>query len=44
MLVDLYQNGTVLARKKYRLLGYAYRVFLFALTASFIPFVVQQLR
>ena len=41
MATDIHQNGTVLARKKYRLLGYAYRVFLVGLTASLITFVSQ---
>jgi len=36
---DIYQNGLVLARKKYRYLGYAYRIFLAGLTASFVAFV-----
>ena len=40
MLHDLYQNGKVLERKKYRLLGYAYRIFLAGLVASFIAYVV----
>ena len=40
MLRDLYQNGVVLARKKYRLLGYAYRTFLAGLCLSFLAFVV----
>jgi hypothetical protein len=31
----------VLERKKYRLLGYAYRVFLLGLTASFIAFLAD---
>ncbi len=35
MASDLYQSGQVLARKKYRLLGYAYRVLLVGLVASF---------
>ncbi len=43
MLHDLYQNGVVLERKKYRLLGYAYRVFLAGLSLSFIAFVAQYL-
>ena len=34
MARDLYQNGQVLARKKYRLLGHAYRVLLAGLVAS----------
>ncbi|HEV2816222.1 MAG TPA: Pycsar system effector family protein [Allosphingosinicella sp.] len=41
MLRDLYQNGRVLERKKYRLLGYAYRVFLIGLIASFAAFVAE---
>jgi Pycsar effector protein len=41
MLRDLYQNGRVLERKKYRLLGYAYRVFLIGLVASFVAFVAE---
>ena len=28
MARDIYQNGTVLAHKKYRMLGWAYRLFL----------------
>ncbi len=42
MATDIYQNGRVLARKKYRLLGYAYRVFLTGLTASLVTFVVYR--
>lgn len=41
MARDIYQNGVVLERKKYRLLGYAYRIFLVGLTASFITFIAQ---
>ncbi|WP_231638977.1 Pycsar system effector family protein [Sphingomonas profundi] len=41
MVNDIYQNGRVLDRKKYRMLGYAYRVFLVGLTASLIAFVAQ---
>jgi hypothetical protein len=41
MLHDLYQNGKVLERKKYRLLGYAYRIFLAGLTASFVAFLSE---
>ena len=37
---DIYQNGRVLAAKKYRLLGYAYRVMLTGLFASFAVFVI----
>jgi hypothetical protein len=38
---DIYQNGRVLARKKYRLLAYAYRVLLSGLVLSFITFVMH---
>ena len=44
MARDIYQNGQVLAGKKYRFLGYAYRIFLLGLTASFIAFVIQFFR
>jgi hypothetical protein len=36
---DIYQNGRVLARKKYRLIGYAYRVLLAGLVTSLAAFV-----
>src|SRR5436190_7087868 len=36
---DIYKNGVVLARKKYRLLGYAYRVLLVGLVLTLIAFV-----
>jgi Family of unknown function (DUF5706) len=39
MARDLYQNGLVLSRKKYRLLSYAYWIFLAALVASCVAFV-----
>lgn len=39
MLRDLYQNGQVLQQKKYRFLGYAYRIFLIGLVLSFAIFV-----
>lgn len=41
MARDIFQNGLVLERKKYRLLGYGYRIFLVGLTLSFATFVVQ---
>ena len=44
MVHDLYQNGVVLERKKYRLLGFAYRIFLAGLTASFAAFIAEYLR
>lgn len=37
---DIYQNGRVLAGKKYRLLGYAYRVLLTGLVASMLTFLL----
>lgn len=36
---DIYQNGKVLSRKKYRFLGYAYRVLLTGLIGALIAFV-----
>lgn len=41
MARDIYQNGTVLAHKKYKLLGWAYRIFLVGLTASLVAFVME---
>ena len=41
MARDIYQNGLVLARKKYRLLGYAYRTFLVGLCFSFAAFILS---
>ena len=43
MLRDIYQMGTILGRKKYRFLGWAYRVFLIGLTLTFITYVYEQL-
>jgi hypothetical protein len=43
MARDIYQNGSVLAHKKYRLLGWAYRIFLAGLTASLAAFLVEAL-
>jgi hypothetical protein len=42
MARDIYQNGMVLQRKKYRMLGYAYKVFLVGLVASCAAYVIQQ--
>jgi hypothetical protein len=42
MARDMYQNGLVLARKKYRLLGFAYRIFLAGMTLSLIAFVAER--
>jgi hypothetical protein len=41
MARDIYQNGQVLRRKKYRLLSWAYRVFLAGLVLSFGAFVAE---
>ena len=41
MLRDTYQNGVVLARRKYRYLAYAYRLFVVGLTLTFVAFVVE---
>lgn len=41
MLRDVYQNGQVLQRKKYRYLGYAYRIFLSGLTVTLIALLVE---
>ena len=39
MAHDIYQNGSVLRHKKYRMLGWAYRIFLAGLVASAAAFV-----
>jgi hypothetical protein len=41
MIRDMYQLGLVLRHKKYRFLGYGYRVFMVGLAASFLAFVAQ---
>ena len=41
MARDLYQNGIVLERKKYRLLAYAYWIFLAGLVAAAAAFVLD---
>ncbi len=41
MLHDMYQNGQVLQHKKYRFLGYAYRLFMLGLTLTVIVFAVE---
>jgi hypothetical protein len=41
MARDIYQNGRVLQDKKYRMLAWAYRVFLAGLVASCAAFVVE---
>lgn len=42
MLRDIYQNGQVLYRKKYRLLGWSYRTFIAGLALSLASFVFEQ--
>ncbi len=41
MLRDIYQNGQVLQRKKYRYLGMAYRLFVGGLALTLVAFVVE---
>jgi hypothetical protein len=41
MLHDIYQNGQVLQRKKYRYLSYAYRTFLAGLCLTMATFVLE---
>ena len=41
MLHDIYQNGRVLRRRKYRFLGYAYRIFIAGLLITLAAFVVE---
>jgi len=42
MMRDIYQMGVVLERKKYRYLGFAYRVFLLGLSVTFITYLAEQ--
>ncbi|MGB5723530.1 MAG: Pycsar system effector family protein [Parasphingorhabdus sp.] len=42
MLRDIYQMGIVLGRKKFRYLGWAYRVFLIGLTMTFVTYIYEQ--
>ncbi|MCB2060146.1 MAG: DUF5706 domain-containing protein [Novosphingobium sp.] len=41
MFRDIYQNGQVLQRKKYRYLGLAYRIFMLGLTVTLITFLIE---
>jgi hypothetical protein len=41
ILRDTYQNGLILARRKYRFLAYAYRLFVVGLTLTFITFAYE---
>lgn len=43
MLHDVYQNGQVLQHKKYRFIGYAYRVFLFGLVLTMLTLALEKL-
>lgn len=43
MSLDIHQMGVLLAKKKYRYLGFAYRVFLYGLTLTFAVYVLEQL-
>jgi hypothetical protein len=42
MLRDIHQNGTVLHRKKYRFLGYAYWAFLIGLSLTAVLFLLER--
>ncbi|AKM09295.1 Pycsar system effector family protein [Croceicoccus naphthovorans] len=42
MLRDIHQNGQVLQRKKYRFLGYAYRLFIGGLCTTSAVFVLER--
>jgi hypothetical protein len=44
MLRDIHQNGTMLARRKYRYLALAYRSFILGLTLTLIVFVAEYAR
>lgn len=41
MLRDIYQNGQVLQRKKYKYLGYAYQTFVTGLIITVIAFIIE---
>ena len=41
MLHDIYQNGQVLQRRKYRFLGYAYRIFIVGLVVTLASFGIE---
>lgn len=42
MLRDIYQNGQVMRRKKYRFLGYAYRLFVTGLCVTSAVFLLER--
>ena len=41
MMHDIYQNGQVLSRRKYRFLGLAYRLFIVGLVVTLIAFLIE---
>ncbi len=41
MLHDIYQNGQVLQRKKYKYLAYAYKSFIVGLCLTGVTFVIE---
>jgi hypothetical protein len=41
MLHDIYQNGQVLQRKKYKFLAFAYKSFMIGLCLTAITFVIE---
>ncbi len=41
MMHDIYQNGRVLAQRKYRFLTLAYRLFIIGLIATLISFLIE---
>lgn len=41
MMRDIYQMGVVLDKKKYRYLGFAYRVFLIGLSLAFMTYLLE---
>ena len=43
MARDIYQNGMVLQHKKYKMLGYAYRILLLGMVASCVAYVLRYL-
>lgn len=44
MLHDIYQNGQVLQKRKYRFLSLAYRIFIAGLCLTIVIFLVEQIR
>lgn len=41
MMHDIYQNGLVLQHRKYRYLGYAYRIFIVGLVLTLAAFAAE---